>query len=606
VDALREQILQSDAKVRLIQGEPGVGKTWFGCQLAQHELDNPGMGVRSHQKVLFLTFARTAVARIREAFTRQASLDEEKRKHFARRVRTGTFAGFFWWFVESYGRYVKEDGTTGRLWLIGSKRVAGIAIPSGYDGYTFDQLEERSLRLVQIPAVRRLISDVYPLVIVDEFQDVHDRLFTIIEAIGKGSRLALLRGPGQCIYRDLPGREFDPDAILKKCKESLSPVEFFLSCESEQKQRFCREIKSFIQDYDEREEARLGEKWPVRLIAVARKNKENVPNHLESFTNRATHMMRQYLVGRGIGRPMVAILASTNLGVGEIYRTVRKKEGNYIFNETSDTYERVGPQNAAAVFADSVLLQYGRLMLRLFKTHWVARKKEQVERHEISAALALLFQEQDKNANPVPSSWDDLGALLIDRVKRQRKPKNASDWAIRLRRNLATVNGWLRATQSKLRGVGVNECPSTPFDKQHAPLLETLASEFVASIKEHVSGRGKLDMGQATLSFEKASQQRVILEKLGVQKSVQIMTIHKSKGREFDGVVLVLEENPKALWKENSAVLGSEVEDVYRVAISRARSAFALIAFDDARQKAAEPVRRLLPSGVFDQRGADA
>ena len=62
------------------------------------------------------------------------------------------------------------------------------------------------------------------------------------------------------------------------------------------------------------------------------------------------------------------------------------------------------------------------------------------------------------------------------------------------------------------------------------------------------------------------------------------MTIHKSKGREFDGVVLVLEDNHKALWKKDGPASGPEIDDLYRVAISRARSAFALVAFEDARK----------------------
>ena len=34
----RQAALDSVAKVRLIEGAPGVGKTYFGCQLAQNEL----------------------------------------------------------------------------------------------------------------------------------------------------------------------------------------------------------------------------------------------------------------------------------------------------------------------------------------------------------------------------------------------------------------------------------------------------------------------------------------------------------------------------------------------------------------------------------------
>ena len=105
MNSSRTKILKSAANVRLIEDEPGVGKTWFGCEVAQYELQNPALGVQPHQKILFLTFARNAVARIRDVFTQQMHGDGEKAKTFAMRVRIDTFCGFFWWLVEHYGRY---------------------------------------------------------------------------------------------------------------------------------------------------------------------------------------------------------------------------------------------------------------------------------------------------------------------------------------------------------------------------------------------------------------------------------------------------------------------------------------------------------------------
>ena len=79
------------------------------------------------------------------------------------------------------------------------------------------------------------------------------------------------------------------------------------------------------------------------------------------------------------------------------------------------------------------------------------------------------------------------------------------------------------------------------------------------------------------------------------------MTIHKSKGREFDGVILVLEDNPKAIWGKDSLATDDEIEELYLVAISRARSAFALIAFEDVYQNTASPMKRLLPPSLYNK-----
>ena len=111
---IRYAALKSDAKVRLITGKPGVGKTYFGCRLAGFELLKSNRKLSPHQKVLFLTFARNAVARIREVYLQQVfnathlseTAKESKITEFHNRVNANTFAGFFWWLVGSYGRYL--------------------------------------------------------------------------------------------------------------------------------------------------------------------------------------------------------------------------------------------------------------------------------------------------------------------------------------------------------------------------------------------------------------------------------------------------------------------------------------------------------------------
>ena len=88
--------------------------------------------------------------------------------------------------------------------------------------------------------------------------------------------------------------------------------------------------------------------------------------------------------------------------------------------------------------------------------------------------------------------------------------------------------------------------------------------------------------------------QRLLFQKLGIVPCVQVMTIHKAKGLEFDGVVVVLEDSRTALWREDRGGSDTEVEDLYRVAITRAQHGLAVIAFDNAWDAAREPVKRLL------------
>jgi len=581
LDQLRKAILDCKEPVRLVEGKPGVGKTWFGCELAQYELSNPSLGVNRYQKILFLTFARNAVARIRQVFEEQAKFEGKKKKEFENRVRIDTFAGFFWWLVECYGRYARE-GTTNRLWLVGSSKLASIAIPTGYIGITFDELEQKALELVRIRAILKLISEIYPLVIVDEFQDVHERLFEIISSLSRESRMVLLRGQGQCIYRNL--KQFDPNRILDKCRKKLVPVEYSLPPAQGEKQRFCKEISAFVNAYENAEQLPSLQTWPIRFKSVPKVNTSGNPNQLETFAALELRDMKEYL--KGHPRATIAILANTNLGVSRIHKRVKEGSASYM----------LGPQANSLFMGENILLQYGRLMLRLLETHWIAKEQKDSSAEEVAALLAMLFQEHAINGKYSSESLTGLANLLICKAKRQRPPQDRSDWNCCLTNNLLALNRWLRARQQKLKQEGIRNCPNTAFDSGDGALLETLAREFILSIEGSVSKGGRMDIKKASKDFEKSNQQKIIFEKLGLQKNVQVMTIHKSKGREFDGVVLVLEDNYKAVWRANSPGSDQEVEELYRVGITRARSAFVLVAFEDARREAKDVVRRLLPT----------
>jgi DNA helicase-2/ATP-dependent DNA helicase PcrA len=573
----REDILKSLEKVRLIEGEPGVGKTWFGCKLAKYELDHPQRGVQPYQKILFLTFARNAVARIRQIFSEQ--LDEKNKKKISERLKIDTFAGFFWWLVSSYGRYTK-DGTNKKPWLIGSKEVENVIIPNGYEDFTFNKLESRAYETIKLPAISKLISELYPLVIIDEFQDVHDSLFNIIAELAKQSRLVLLRGPGQCIYRNL--KQFDPDEVLKKCIDELKPEKHKLESAGDDKQRYCPEIKILVDSYNNGNQLNLADSLPVKLRLVPRKNTKGNYNSLDTFAALETRDIYSHLKGF-IDKPMVAVLSNTNLAVAEIHKKIEAG---------SDTY-KLKKRSASLYFKDELFLQYGRLILSLLPLFWIAKKRQDtVNIGEVLQALVLLFQEKLPKECFPPNTWKPLAEKLIKKAKHFKESTRASTRQEKLKFNLDTINNELRKTKLKLKKE-ISLDASTPFDKDDKPLLDTLSNEFVNSIEYSIDYSGTVDVDKAKKQFETTAQQKIIFEKLGLHKNVQVMTIHKSKGREFDGVVLVLEDKI-GIWEKKDESKKEEIKELYNVAISRAKKAISIVAFEDAINKASEPVKRLL------------
>jgi hypothetical protein len=167
----------------------------------------------------------------------------------------------------------------------------------------------------------------------------------------------------------------------------------------------------------------------------------------------------------------------------------------------------------------------------------------------------------------------------------------STPWA-KLFNDVEAINRVLRARKGDLP----EGSPGTPFTRDDSPLLEVLRDSLLRLFRGEIEMTGHLDLKAANGGFERMMQQRVLFEKLGIQPVIQVMTIHKAKGREFDGVVLLLENSRKALWRKSSRSRDADVEDLYRVAISRARYAVSLVAFEDAVGDAKEPVRRLLGS----------
>lgn len=589
LDASRQSALTSKAKARLITGSPGVGKTYFGCQIAEYELRTQTQGLKGHQRILFLTFARKAVARIRQAYLQRISANiqltetekAKRRSQFYSCIDINTFAGFFWWLVESYGRYAPGASHL-RPWFIGSKRMGGERIPGGHRGYTFEELEEIALAVLEISAIRRLLSELYPIIVIDEYQDVHEQLLKVIIHLGDKSRLVLLRGQGQCIYGGM--KNFNPEDILVMTMELFQPEKFQINPLSQQKQRCCPEIVSFLSQYDKGHVSQ-GDGTRIRFKPVPHFAKKGYPNRLEIHAGLMVKEIRQFLRSLNLEKtPSIAVLASTNNAVAAIHKSLISGSQSYNLPKIV----------ASLTFKDTLLLHYGRLIFELLHHHWIARIRKPMEIEFVATALAALFQDAAEEQMS-PSDWLPLAQEMVKMIGRQKRPSAGTSPFDKLRNDLESVNELLRAKRDKLPPGS----PRTPLTRDDIPLLNILSERLLKLIERGFHAYGRLDIVKSRKDFENSVQQEILYEKLGIEAAIQVMTIHKAKGREFHGVVLVLESSHKALWRKDSHTPNQELEDLYRVAISRGRDAFGLVAYDDTFNDAKPPVQRLLPKNLF-------
>jgi DNA helicase-2/ATP-dependent DNA helicase PcrA len=188
----------------LVLGGPGSGKTTIALVKAATAIANCPLALG--QKILFLSFARATVTRI---------VQESKLRipRVARgSVEINTYHGFAWEFIRGHGylltghrmlRLLPPPDAAGRL-----AGIAKVNRPAelqrlltehgvlGFDlfaGLTSDLLE-------QSPRLCRILADAYRIIILDEFQDTNLDEWRMIAALGRHSRLIALADAEQRIY----------------------------------------------------------------------------------------------------------------------------------------------------------------------------------------------------------------------------------------------------------------------------------------------------------------------------------------------------------------------------------------------------------------------
>ena len=177
------------------------------------------------QRVLFLSFARATVSRVLEAIDEEHELPYEVKL----RIDVDTYHAFFWRLIKTHGYLL---GLPRRLNILTppNEAVALSEIRKGYKAHKkltraertekkqredakrmrlaleeglvcFDLFAELACMLLQASnKIRLLVSNVYPTIILDEFQDTAADQWRVIQAFGRNSELLALADPEQRIF----------------------------------------------------------------------------------------------------------------------------------------------------------------------------------------------------------------------------------------------------------------------------------------------------------------------------------------------------------------------------------------------------------------------
>jgi DNA helicase II / ATP-dependent DNA helicase PcrA len=217
----QKEVLAAQGHV-LVQGGPGSGKTTVSIlkagQVVREELD-------SLRRVLFLSFARATISRVLEAIDEEKALTHE----IKRQIEVDTYHAFFWRLIKTHG-YLLGLQRRSEILTPSSEAVALSAIRNEYkaeDTLSEEELAEKKQReheeryrlaceeglvcfdlfaklagdlLHGSKKISDLISNAYPVIILDEFQDTSPDQWHVVKALGRESRLIALADPEQRIF----------------------------------------------------------------------------------------------------------------------------------------------------------------------------------------------------------------------------------------------------------------------------------------------------------------------------------------------------------------------------------------------------------------------
>lgn len=217
----QKEVLEAQGHV-LVQGGPGSGKTTVSIlkagQIVKEEFDPV-------RRVLFLSFARATVSRVLEAIDEEEGLTRE----IKRQIEVDTYHAFFWKLIKTHGYLL---GLPRRIGILtpSNEAVALSAIRNAYeadDKLGEEELSEKKQReyderfrlateeglvcfdlfatlagelLHGSDKIRALISNAYPVIVLDEFQDTAPSQWHVIKGLGRDSLLIALADPEQQIF----------------------------------------------------------------------------------------------------------------------------------------------------------------------------------------------------------------------------------------------------------------------------------------------------------------------------------------------------------------------------------------------------------------------
>lgn len=552
----RQKVLHANGHV-LVTGGPGSGKTTIALKKAVCRIEQ---GLLPGQKILFLSFSRAAVTRIIESASKwvpQELLSE---------LKIHTFHSFFWQIIKTNAYLLnmprkiqillphdekvrngglKDDDANWPLW---QQERDNLSCTEGLLAFDMFSLKAKEI-LSQCKLITKMVSNRYPLIIVDEAQDTDSEQWECIQRLAVDSQLICLADLEQQIY------DFRPGVSTRRVTdilEKLKPIRIDLLNQNNRSPD--TEIVQFGNDILLDAKLKSSYKGVSFLKFSPEADKRNL-----KIRQAVGYILKTIKERTGQEPFNIAILASWGKGVTIISDALR---GNGRDNEIP---HRI-------LFDETAALLSSRFIAYLLEA-----KQETSQLQFLSMALALLSDFHKAKGTKTGLKKADSITESSQKASTGKMPRDTKLVKVLLKLFQQIDTNFLTGDPKKdwlnIRSLLHN----SQIDDLQA--INNAAQYLMAFNRGKLISRGLSEVWQefgqyknARTIIDKALTQEQLVSDNNDSSGIHVMTIHKAKGKEFDGVIIFDESRISPLVHNQEERPYTRSRKLLRVGITRAKS----------------------------------